>query len=353
MISCKRITIKDVAREVGVTHTTVSRVIHDDRRISEGTKQRVRQAMALMRYEPNLVARGLVSRKMQAIALITPDLAPFTFPILQSVSESCIQAKYTAMMFPTNTWVQEKLSFEWVASNWLVDGILVYNLIHHPQLSDEIIRLRDRQVPFVFINKFLNERSIHAVGVDNEDAVDQAVAHMVDRGHCRLGMIHGNLASEDGKARVDAFHLALERRGLSFNEHWSGCGLWHDTEAYHVMRKILQREERPTAMFCANDLMAIGAMQAIHDHGLRVPEDVAVVGFDDLETGRYVKPSLTTIRPPLQEVGRQAFDLLKQVIQHPGLHPQQIKFKAELIVRDSTRGTPALSISTPATIESK
>ncbi len=332
----KRTTIKDVAKEAGVTHTTVSRVIHNDPRISEPTKIRVRKAIQLLRYEPNLIARGLVNSKTQVIALITPDLDPFTLPVVRSVAESCAANKYATMLFPTNTWTQENMSFDWVSANWLVDGILIYNLVYHENLPPEILRLQDRKLPFVFVNKYLQQSSINAVGVDNDHAVSLAIDHLVERGHRNIGLLYGDVTSVDGMERVQAFKNALQRNGLAYNETFTACAMWRDTDACDVMHRLLQKPAPPTAFFCANDLMAIGAIKAVREKGLRVPEDVAFVGFDDLEAGRYVTPSLTTIRPPLFEAGRRAFDLLRTTIQDPHRPAEQIKLQAELIVRQST-----------------
>ncbi len=320
----------------GVTHTTVSRVIHNDSRITKATQDRVREAMKSSGYQPNLIARGLVRKKTQVVALITPDLAPHTLPIVRSVAENCTQHDYATMLFPTNTWLMEKLSIEWVSQNWMVDGILVYNLIYHEHIPDEILRLRSSKLPFVFINKFLNKTDLNAVGVDNDQAVALVIEHLVSLGHKRIGLLYGDDGSVDGMERHRAFLKAVKRFGIDYDPSISGCGMWRDTDAQKETARIITQPNRPTAIFCSNDMMAIGAMRAIKDAGLRVPEDIAVAGFDDLETSSYIDTPLTTIRPALLEVGAAAFDLLMRTIQDPNRSPEQIKLKSELIVRAST-----------------
>lgn len=334
----KRVTIKDVAVEAGVTHTTVSRVIHNDERISQETQGRVRKAMEDLAYRPNLIARGLVRNRTQVIALITPELAPFTQPIVRSVAERCARMDYTVMLFPTNTWINEDVSFEWVVHNWLVDGIVVYNLIYHERVPQEFINLRRSHFPFVFVNKFLDSDLVNAVGVDNKHAVSLVVGHFKELGHRRIGMLYGNLDSEDGMGRLGAFRQALRRHELPFDESLTACGYWYEDPACKAMKQLLDRPERPTAVFCANDIMAIGALRAARERGLRVPEDLAVAGFDDLEAGRYLPVPLTTIHPPLFDAGCAAVDLLMRLLKDPTRPPEQVRLKSELVVRASTAG---------------
>lgn len=333
----KRIpTIKDVAKKAGVTHTTVSRVIHNDPRISEPTRQRVLKAIEAVGYEPNLVARGLVRRHTQLIALITPELAPYVLPIVRSVAESCARCHYAAVLFPTNTWQHEALSFEHVARNWLVDGALVYNVVYHETVPPGVLDMQARGLPFVFINKFLNDPRVNAAGVDNEYAVELAVEHLVGLGRKRLAIIYGNPSSVDGAERLHAFQKSLHRRKLPLPKKRMACGYWYEDPAYQETLKMLESPDRPDGIFCANDTMAIGALRAIREKNLRVPQDVAVVGFDDLEAARYVSPPLTTIRPPLFEAGAEAFSLLMDILKNPRQPPRQIKLRSELIVRGST-----------------
>lgn len=334
----KRATIKDVARMAGVTHTTVSRVIHNDSRISDPTKTRVRLAMKSMGYQPNLVARGLVRNRTQVVALITPEIEIFSIPIVRSVAESCMKHNYAVMVFPTNTWIQESQSFERVSQNWLVDGILIYNLIWHEAVTEDIRGLQSRNIPFVFINKFLDKPEINAVGTDNFDSVSLLVDHLVGLGHRKFAILCGDLTSVDGRERQDAFHACLARHGLSLEADMSMCPFWHEEPAYEQAKRLLQRPDRPSVIFSCNDTMAVGAIRAAHELGLRVPEDVAISGFDDSELGRRCTPPLTTIRPSTFKVGVKAVELLMQVIQDPKHPPEQIRMKSELIIRQSTTG---------------
>ena len=332
----RSVTIKDVAQIAGVAHTTVSRVINKDKRISQPTCERVLRAMKKLDYQPNLIARGLVRNKTQVIALISPEVAPFSLSIIRSVAESSSSRDYAMMLFSTNTWIKEAMSFEWIAQNWLVDGMLVYNLIHHPAVPPEIIELKSRISPFVFINKFLRAPEMNAVGVDNYHAVNLAVEHLAALGHRRIGLLYGNITSVDGFERKDAFEQALKKVGIPVDRALELCGMWRDEDACKETLRMLEGNTRPTAIFCANDMMAIGAMRAIREKGLSVPRDISLVGYDDLETSRYIDVPLTTIRPPLADVGTRSVELLMEVLKDPARPPRQIALHAELVVRAST-----------------
>jgi DNA-binding LacI/PurR family transcriptional regulator len=332
----RRVTIKDVAKRSGVTHATVSRVIHKDPRISAPTAQRVFKAIQALNYRPNPAARGLVNRHAQVIALIVPDLNPHVLPIIRGVASGATKWDYALMLMPMDTWLEEDRSVAFVAQNWLVDGILLYNLIWHEKVPPKVQQLMSSNVPLVFINKFLDKKKQYAVGVDNFQSVHLAVEHLAKLGHKRIGYLKGGMTSVDGVERYLAFQEAMQKLGLVIDERYVGVANFNDDQAYHEMKRILLQRTPPTAVYCANDLMCIGAIRAIKEQGLSVPDDIAVAGFDDLEAGRYVETPLTTIRPPTEYVGFRAFELLMDMLQKPNQEPRQIKLPSELIVRAST-----------------
>ena len=332
----KRVTIKDVAARAGVSHPTVSRVIHDDPQISAATKQRVRKMMEQMGYRPNLIARGLVRNRTQVFALVIPDFNPHVQPIVRGVVDACRRRDYALMLFSTEYWSEEEASYSYIAANWRVDGVLIYNVMHHDRLTADAQRLKADQLPFVFINKYLRKKNINTVSVDNYDAVGRAVEHLAGLGHKKIGILNGSLMSVDGVERFEAFKEALARAGLRYEPRHTGTANFSDTEAAEETRRILGLRDRPTAIFCANDLMAMGAIRAARGMKLRVPKDLSFVGFDDLEAGRWFNPSLSTLQPPQREVGEQAIELLIKIIQDPKRKAEQMALPAKLILRESS-----------------
>lgn len=337
IIMKKRPTIKDIAKKAGVTHSTVSRVINNNPAISEETKARVLGVMRELKYEPNLIARSLVTNKTKALAFVAPELNPHVLPILRGVVDTCKRLNYGLMLFSTDYWTHEKQSYMEVVRNWLVDGILIYNVIYHENTPENIKELMKEKVPFVFINKFLNNPEINNVSIDNFDAVHKGIEHLVNLGHKKIAVINGGMLSVDGVERFGAYKQALNKFDLEFDEQLVGCGNFFYHEAYEEMKRFLTlKANRPTAVFCANDLMAIAAADVIKAYGLRVPEDIAVMGIDDLEAGRYHAPAITTLKPPHEDIGAKAIDLVLKLVDEPEQKPQQIPLYSRLIVREST-----------------
>lgn len=333
----KRPTIKDIAKAAGVTHSTISRVINDNSDISDKTKKRVLKIIKDMKYQPNLIARSLVRKKMKAFALIIPVLDPHVLCIIKGIEASCRKNNYALMLFSTDYWEDESVSSFQVIKNWLVDGIFILNDIYYEKIPLSVKKLQRSNIPFIFINKYLRTRKVNTVSIDNYNALHQAIGHFVSLGHKRIGTITGGLMAVDGVERFEGYKQALKHFNIKYDKNIIAHGHFGETEAYEEMKKILHTSiKRPTAMFCASDLMAIGAIKAIWKMGLKVPEDIAVIGFDDIEAGRYFKPSLTTIRPPLEDIGKEVIKLIIKIFDNPKKEIEEISLQAKLIVRESS-----------------
>ncbi|MCK4518730.1 MAG: substrate-binding domain-containing protein [Candidatus Omnitrophica bacterium] len=240
------------------------------------------------------------------------------------------------MLFAANPWQNESLSYSWVTKNWLVDGVLILNILHQEKMTVSIKKLLKDDIPCVFINKYLGSQQVNAAGIDNHDGVTKVISHLVDLRHKRIGIINGGLMSVDGFERFEAYKKVLEQFGLKYNEKIVGYGDFNEEGGYEEMKRILYGSFKPTAMFCANDIMAIGAMRAIKEKGLRVPDDIAVVGFDDIEAAAVVEPPLTTIRPPLEDIGAKAIEQLIGDIRNNKKTVEEVSLKTKLIVRESS-----------------
>ena len=331
-----KVTIKDIAAKLNVNVSTVSRALNDFPNLKDSTKKKVLETAKEMNYCPSHIAQGLSGKSTRVLALITPTLDPHVLPVIRGATDACRKIGYALMLFPNDYWSDEIVAFTDIKGKWLVDGMLIYNVVYHKKISNEVTGLKNEEIPFVYINKYLGSGIVNTVSVDNFKSIYKVINHLHKLGHKKIGIINGNLTSNDGRERFDAFKKSLKNLKLKYNEQYVGYGEFDKTTAYNEMKKILSVRTKPTAIFCSSDLMAIGAIRAIKDKGLRIPDDIAVAGFDDIALGRYIEPSLTTLRAPLEDVGAKAVELLMDVIKNPEQAVKEFGLEAELITRQSS-----------------
>jgi DNA-binding LacI/PurR family transcriptional regulator len=301
-------TIRDVARHAGVSVATVSRVLNDVPVVSEDMRDRVHDAIACLGYRPSSAARSLSLGRSQAIGVVAPFFtSPSVVERLRGVAERARESGYGLMLFDVEAAEQRAAAFTEFARRDRVDGLLVISL----PLSDEDVDAFDRErLPVVMVD--CGHPRIPHVVIDDARGGELAAAHLLERGHRRIGFVgdepdgaFGFTSSED---RRRGFERALRRAGIPPAPELECRGRHGRAPARALAEELLRRPDRPTAVFAASDTQAVGVLEAAHSLGLRVPEDVAVIGFDDIEIAEPL--GLTTVRQPLRQSGARGADLL-------------------------------------------
>jgi DNA-binding LacI/PurR family transcriptional regulator len=325
-------TIRDIARAVGVSHQTVSRVVNNNPHISPETRERVMKAILDLGYHPNAIARSMAQGRSCMLASVAPNLVDFTFASNQEGAEyEARKAGYFLITSPaSNEEDFEELLDELIARR-RVDGIVVFN----PHL-DFRQPLQSRGIPLVYCVGSARDDIRYSIYLDNRGAANVAARHLLNLGHTRIGEITGPLIEDCAQERHKGFVDALMAMGLDTSGLHSTEGDWSATSGYQVFRSWEQNGEIPTAVIAQNDRMAIGVIRAARDAGIRVPEQLSVVGFDDMPLASYFDPPLTTIRQDTFMLGREAVRLLLKVINDPSLPPQHLQYSCELVIRKST-----------------
>ncbi|WP_038784308.1 LacI family DNA-binding transcriptional regulator [Burkholderia pseudomallei] len=338
-----RITSIQVAQLAGVSRTTVSFVLNGitGMGISEETRNRVLAAARKLGYVPNAMARSLASGSTKTIALLMPygdhihvDVDAYLPRFLAGLSAACHATGYKVILEPVKESHRPGAFLDLVNSG-RIDGLVVLN----PRKLDDghLHELAHKGFPLVVFGSNLTEtKSMCAIGIDNRSAAQRATEHLLHLGHERIA--HIGFASDDYQVvrdRLDGFRLAMETRGLDVRPEWIAFADYSAQSGYEAMRKMLAQPSRMTALFAGNDTVAFGAMAAIRDVGLRVPDDLAVVGYDDIPLAAFATPPLTTVRTePFKEGNDAAATLLGLIAGNPvdGLHSRGL---APLIVRQS------------------
>ncbi len=332
------LSLEDIAAKAGVSRSTVSRIINNSPNVSEKTRQSVLAVIAQEGYTPNPAARALVTQRTQAIGVIIP-LAPLTFfedafyfpTLLQGISSTTSQRDYAMMLWLNQSEEDDQKFYDRIIRNRLMDGVIIASAARGEPLIDHFMH---SGAPFVLVeDPCMNTDQISFVSIDNVTAAREGVAYLIALGRKRIGHITGNLHIADGSDRVEGYRQALCAAGLEVDETLIVEGNFSHRSGYEGMKKLLPRGV--DAVFAGNDITARGVLQALQEARVRVPDDIALIGFDDLPTANHVTPKLTTVRQPIEEKGALAASILLDLIENPGSAPRQVLLPTRLVIRES------------------
>jgi LacI family transcriptional regulator len=329
----REITIVDVADEAGVSYATVSRVINNKDHVSPEKRERVLQAMAQLGYVANMQARSLAGGESRVVGLLVDYLSSsYMDEIIRGIDEALDAENYDLMLYTTHRRKTKESAYVTKLTRRLADGLL---LILPRNAAAYLDTLRQRQFPHVLIDYLSDKQNVPSVSATNFRGAYDAMAFLLSLGHQRIGFITGTMEFGCARDRLDGYHAVLKDHGIPADPDLICEGDFMQPQGYQCAQRLLSLPERPTAIFASNDMMAFGVMEAARERGLRLPEDLSIVGFDDIPQASYVHPALTTIRQPLEEMGRSAAHLLLKYIAHPNAEIERIELPTRLIIRES------------------
>ena len=326
------ISIKDIARAARVSHSTVSRALHDSPLVNPRTRAKIRRIAQEKGYTPSAVARSLVNRRTDTIGVVVTSIAdPFIGEVVSGIEEVALANDYSVVLATCHADPDREVRAVRGFHERRVDGILVaasrVGALYVPMLSE-------MRVPIVLINNQHPGEFVFTVTIDNVNGARDATRHLVEFGHRLIAYIGDQFGLQSDTERFTGYRQVLEESGIGFQPKLVGQGDGLPEGGRRAMARLLDARPRPTAVFCYNDLSALGAMRAARDRGLRVPEDLSVAGFDDLFLSSYADPPLTTVQQPKQEMGREAARLVLGLLS--GGKPESRVHRGKLIVREST-----------------
>jgi DNA-binding LacI/PurR family transcriptional regulator len=300
--------IKEVARLAKVSTATVSRTINGSDKVTTETAERVRRAIETLKFYPNTNARALGSGRSSLYGLIISDITnPFFPELVQSFEDVAVQFGQEVLIANTN---YDPHRMELCVTRMLqrkVDGVAIMTSEMDEHLIDE---LSSRSIPLVFLDTGTPQKGISNIAIDYASGIDAAVEHLSELGHTSIGFISGPMDLTSARVRRRAFMQSLKRKGLQLDENLIEEGNHRMDGGHDAMNRLLVKEPRPTAVLTSNDMTAIGAIGALAEHGLKVPRDISVIGFDDIELSAFTQPALTTVRLSRQEIAKVAFRAL-------------------------------------------
>jgi DNA-binding LacI/PurR family transcriptional regulator len=327
--------LQDVARRAGVSAATVSRAINEPHRLKVVTLARVEEAIRALGYRPSRVARRLRVEKglSRLVGLVIPDIQnPFFAEIARGVEDAASRDGYAVFLGNSDDDLEKERRYLEVMLSESVDGIVLPPSSSWSVAAEEVAR---SGVPLVCVDRRLTRVKVDTVSVDNALGAEEAVEHLVGLGHTRIGFIVGRLDLSTSVERLEGFERALRRHGI---EQSAGLVMAGDSRANTGRERaleLLQSAERPTALLAGNSMLTLGVLEAIHSLGLRIPRDIALIGYDDMPWSLALDPPLTVVRQPAYELGFRAMELLLRRMRQPGGSTTTLLLQPELIVRSS------------------
>jgi LacI family repressor for deo operon, udp, cdd, tsx, nupC, and nupG len=323
-------TVKEIAAIAKVSVATVSRALQRPEMVSEETRERIYEVVKRLGYTPNALARNLRTARTRLIVALLPDIAnPFFSEVIRGIEQVAYENGYSVLLGETQSNLVREQAYADMVAGRQADGIIT--MFHRvPAIP------MDGRLPLVNACEYVKDSAISSVYVDNVAAAAAAVDYLVALGHRDIAFIAGPSSSPICVDREQGYHAALQRAGIAINPALTAVGDFSIEAGERAVEMLRAQGRAFTAIFCSNDEMAIGAMRALIASGLRIPEDVSVVGFDDIRFARYTTPPLTTVSQPKNALGREAMTMLIEILNDPQVPPRKRVLSAELVVRGST-----------------
>ncbi|MDT0147599.1 LacI family DNA-binding transcriptional regulator [Priestia aryabhattai] len=328
-------TIYDVAKLSGLSKTTVSRVINNHSYVSEEKKNRVLKAMKELNYTPNPSARKLRGQVTTTIGVIVPKIInPFFSYLVDSIEQVAYKKGYHVLIFQSNEDKEKELAFLNLLKTKQVDGIIMTSIENDWSLIEPFTEYG----PILLCNEYVNNANVPIVRLNQYKGAYIGVKHLLEKGHRKIGYCTGGLFAEEGKDkdRNQGYQKALQEAGIQPDPKWIFVNQHSIEDGKQVVKKILSMEDRPTAIFTGSDEIAGGMMIEAKESGLSIPNDLAIIGFDDQPLAQMLDPKLTTIRQPIDQMGIKAMEILIDMLNDSESKVETFELPIELVVRSST-----------------
>ncbi len=326
----------DVARDSGVSHATVSRVLSGYEFVRESTRKRVMDTVEHLGYVANLQARSLAGGRTQIIGLLVPNLDnSYVGTVMGGIDQQLERANYDLMLYTSHRRLNRESFYVHTIANGLTEGLLLIAPLGPMTYLD---LLREHNFPYVLIDQADTTENSNIVDATNWQGAYEATQYLSELGHTRIAFITGALTIRSAVDRLRGYKAAMSDCNNPVSEELIVEGDFLQPSAYEATRRLLQSvHPLPTAIFASNDLSAFGAMDAAREYGLRIPDDISIIGFDDIPQASLVHPKLTTVRQPLEQMGQVAVKLLLEQIEDRSRPPQRVTLATQLVIRDSCR----------------
>lgn len=331
-------TIKDIAKAAGVSITTVSRALNGYSDVNEKTREKIMQIAQELNYSPNTLARGLVMNKSKTIGLLVSGLNresekdQITFSILSGINEAVSEQEYDLVLFSTNSTKQREKTYTQLCRERRVDGVIIQGIKTDDPYLNEVV---ESDLPCVLIDIPIQSEHVGNVTTDNVKGARKAVQHLIELGHKHIAMVNGHSKAFVSQRRKEGYISAMEAANLPVQNEWIVNGSFEEKSAKDAALRLLADNKEITAVFCASDLMALGVMRAAKELGIPIPEELSIVGYDDILLASYTSPPLTTIAQNFFQLGFQASNLLINILEGK-TEPQVITMGTKLMVRGTT-----------------
>lgn len=329
----QNIKMSDVAKKANVSTATVSRVLSNPAVVKEETRRKVMEVIEELQYRPHVIARQFRTQETKMVLVVVPDITSIFFSeVLRGIEHAAVSRNYQVVLGDSENNLEREKQYVDLLYQKQVDGVILLTA----KLPKEMLEQLASEFPIVLACEYYDGIDVPTVSIDNIGSARKATEHLVHLGHKRIGHISGPAGIILSRDRLQGYKEALQNNGLLVDEAYIAEGPLTIESGYRRMKMLLSLDNPPTAVFVYNDEMAWGAIKAVKDHGLRIPEDIAVVGFDNLKISEVVEPHLSTIEQPKYLIGKKSMELLLQLIHGKPLEKKNYVLNSSLIVRHSS-----------------